>query len=227
MPIELPIMPLNSVLFPGMPMPLVIFEERYLEMIRICQEGDSTFGVALIREGQEVGGPAVPYDVETTAAIVSVESLDSDALQVMAIGQQRFRLQGLIQHEPYLIGEVELLDEEADAGAPTELHGELREAFGDYLRLILQLLGQPETELAVPESPARLSYMVAAHLTSPPVVRQRLLEMNSLAERLFHERVLLERQSTDYRLILSARQKQDELALPVGERDEEDAFSLN
>jgi hypothetical protein len=208
-------------------MPLVIFEERYLEMIRNCQEGDSTFGVALIKAGREVGGPAVPYDVGTTAAIVSVEPLDHEALQVMAVGQQRFRLQGLVQQEPYLVGEVELLDEEADAGAPTELYGELREAFGEYLHLILQLLGQPETELSVPESPARLSYMVAAHLTSPPVVRQRLLEMNSLAERLFHERLLLQRQSTDYRLILSARQKQDELAQSLGERGQEDTFSLN
>ena len=85
MPIELPIMPLYSVLFPGMPMPLVIFEERYLEMIRNCQEGDSTFGVALIKAGREVGGPAVPYDVGTTAAIVSVEPLDHEALHVFDV----------------------------------------------------------------------------------------------------------------------------------------------
>lgn len=221
---ELPIMPLNTVLFPGMPMPLVIFEERYLELIQLCQEQEQAFGVALIKAGQEVGGPAVPYDVGTTASISSVVPTGENMLQVVVVGQERFRLTGLVQQEPYLVGEVEALADEPDTAAPAELAAELRELFGEHLRLVLLLLEQQLVDLNVPEGAGRLSYMVAAHLTSPLAVRQRLLETNSLAERLFYEKQLLRRESADYRLILSARQKYDEL---VKVKPDDDVFSLN
>ncbi len=220
-------MPLNAVLFPGMPMPLVIFEDRYLRMIRRCQEEDSPFGVVLIREGQEVGGPAVPHEVGTTASIVAVESLEGDGLQVMTVGQDRFRLVGVSHDEPYLVGQVQILEEESNASAPQELYVELRELFGDYLHVILELLGQPQAEMTLPDNPGKLSYMIAAHLTSPLAVRQRLLEMDSLRERLFYEKLLLKREDADYRLILSARHRYDELRETLGDNPEETIFSVN
>ena len=73
---ELPLFPLNVVLFPTMILPLRIFEERYKEMIHACLESDSRFGVALIREGQEVGAPAVPHNMGTVAHIRRVTPLD-------------------------------------------------------------------------------------------------------------------------------------------------------
>jgi Lon protease-like protein len=165
--------------------------------------------------------------VGTTATIAAVESLENDALHIMAVGQERFRLTGLLQSEPYLVGEVELLGEAPGVTAPRELYSELRELFGDYLHVILQLLGQPQAEMTVPDDPAKLSYMIAAHLTSPLAVRQRLLEMDSLPERLFHERLLLKQENSDYRLILSARERYDELMQPMGDRPDAGIFSVN
>ncbi|MCH8222137.1 MAG: LON peptidase substrate-binding domain-containing protein [Chloroflexi bacterium] len=68
----LPIFPLNTVLFPGAPLPLRIFEPRYREMLKRCLDGDRRFGVALIKSGPEVGGPAEPHDVGTVARIERV-----------------------------------------------------------------------------------------------------------------------------------------------------------
>jgi Lon protease-like protein len=189
-----------------MPLPLIIFEERYLEMFNRCQEADGLFGVSLIREGMEVGGPAVTYPVGTTAEIVRVEATEEASLQVLAVGQQRFRVQQIVQAEPYLVAEVELVEEPA-ASLTGELHEEMRELFKEHLQLIIKLMGQPEAELSLPASPARLSYMIAAHLTSPLEIRQQLLEMDNLAERFLHERELLKQESEDYRLLLVAQSR--------------------
>jgi Lon protease-like protein len=220
---ELPLMPLNAVLFPGMPMPLFIFEARYREMIERCQEGDDPFGIALIKEGQEVGGPAVPWGIGTTATIVRAVEVGEGGLHVLAVGGERFRLLDIVQERPYLVGEVELLAESAEAAVSAELHDELRELFSEHLRLVLQLLGQPEAEIAIPESAARLSFMVAAHLTCGPEARQRLLEMDNLAQRLSREKVLLQRESEEYRLLLAARARLDE----AGGNADSGVFSLN
>jgi Lon protease-like protein len=220
---HIPIMPLNAVLFPGMPMPLFIFEPRYRAMIERCQEESIPFGVALIREGQEVGGPAVPWEVGTTATIVHSHEGSDGGLNVLAIGTERFRLLRLDDQEPYLTGEVEVLPEPDSASAPAELYAELQELFSNHLRLVLQLMGHPEIELEMPETPVRLSYMVAAHLTCPPLARQRLLEMDDVAQRLFHEKHLLQKESEEYRLLLAARRKYDETGATQGD----ELFSLN
>lgn len=220
---EMPIMPLNAVLFPGMPMPMFIFEQRYRDMIQCCLEGVSRFGVALIREGREVGGPAVPWKIGTTASIVRALELEDGGLHVLTVGVERFCLHSIVQNEPYLIGRVRYLDELDETRTPGELHEELRKLFEEHLHLLLMLLGQPDTEPELPESPARLSNMVAAHLTCPPLTRQRLLEMNNLAQRLFHERQLLQAETDDCRLLLAARRVHDQVVGHV----EEDAFSLN
>ena len=71
---ELPLFPLNVVLFPGMVLPLHIFEPRYREMVNYCLDEKKPFGVVLLREGEERGGPAIPYQVGTAARIMRVVS---------------------------------------------------------------------------------------------------------------------------------------------------------
>lgn len=220
---ELPLMPLNSVLFPGMPMPFFIFEPRYREMIETCIESESAFGVALIKQGKELSETATPWQIGTTASIVRTLELQEGGLHVLAVGTERFRLRRILEYEPYMLGEVELLEEDDGAAVPAELQDEMRELFEDHLRLVLQLLGQPEMEIKIPESASRLSFMVAAHLTCAPAARQRLLEMDNLAQRFFHEKQLLQRESEEYRLLLATRRKHDAL---VGQTQDE-AFSLN
>lgn len=219
---QLPLMPLNSVLFPGMPMPLFILEPRYREMIDQCRDEVNAFGVALIREQEQVGSARL-WEIGTTASIVRALELEEGGLHVLAVGTERFRLLDIVQREPYLVAEVDLLGEDDGVAVPAELQDEMRELFQDHLRLVLQLLGQPEAEIKIPDSASRLSFMVAAHLTCPPVARQRLLEMDNLAQRFFHEKQLLARESEEYRLLLASRRKYQDVVGQVNEG----VFSLN
>src|SRR5687768_9701668 len=114
-PAPLPLFPLHTVLFPGHPLPLHIFEPRYRLMIGRCLEQSAPFGVVLIRAGLEVGAPAEPYAVGTRAEIVRHERLDDGRLNLLCVGRERFRVRELIPGEPYLLGLVEEL-----ADAPIE-----------------------------------------------------------------------------------------------------------
>jgi Lon protease-like protein len=91
MPASIALFPLNIVLFPGGPLPLRIFETRYLDMVRSCMRGDQRFGVALIREGGEVG-PAETFDVGTMAKIIDFHQLSDGFLGLSCVGEQRFRI---------------------------------------------------------------------------------------------------------------------------------------
>jgi len=179
--------------------------------------------VALIREGREVGGPAVPWEIGTTANIVRTLELEEGGLHVLTVGAERFRLLRIVEEEPYLVGEVELLAENDGFAAPSELREELRELFTEHLHLVLQLLGQPDAEIKIPDNPSRLSFMVAAHLTCDARARQRLLEMDNLAQRLSREKQLLQRESEEYRLLLAARERYD----IAGGKSQPEIFSLN
>src|SRR5947209_5890353 len=130
----LALFPLHTVLFPGMPLPLHIFEERYKLMIGRCIEAERPFGVVLIQSGPEVGGPAVPHMVGTTAHIASVKRADDGRMNLIAIGQERFRIVEVVRHEPYLIARVEPRgDEQPSAEAPS-LAVEVRAVLTTYLR---------------------------------------------------------------------------------------------
>jgi uncharacterized protein len=91
MPPSIALFPLNIVLFPGGPLPLRIFETRYVDMVRSCMRGDQRFGVALIREGGEVG-PAETFEVGTIAKIIDFHQLSDGFLGLSCIGEQRFRI---------------------------------------------------------------------------------------------------------------------------------------
>ena len=121
---ELPLFPLEQVvLFPGMPLPLRIFEERYKVMIGACQVTDQTFGVLLIRSGREVGEPAVPERVGCTARMLSIDRLPDGQMNILSVGEQRFRLLGPARAMPegYLVGDVRLLpDPSAEVGADAD-----------------------------------------------------------------------------------------------------------
>src|ERR1700757_4702903 len=89
---KLPLFPLNTVLFPGMALPLRIFEPRYRLMIEECLTSGGSFGVALISSGREVGDPAVPHRVGTSARIAGAERLSDGRLNIEVVGQERFHI---------------------------------------------------------------------------------------------------------------------------------------
>jgi len=108
---EIPLFPLQTVLFPGALLRLHIFEERYKQMINFCIEKEQPFGVVLIRHGVEALGPlAEPYLVGTLAKIIQVEQLPDERMNIAAIGQERFQILSLEPDlESYLIGYVKPL----------------------------------------------------------------------------------------------------------------------
>ena len=120
---QVPLFPLNTVLFPGGPLPLRIFESRYIDMISERMKADAPFGVLLIREGREAG-TATTFDVGTLASITDWYQGSDGLLGVTAIGQQRFRLMSSERkHNGLNVGEIELLPDEPELRLPPEYAG--------------------------------------------------------------------------------------------------------
>ena len=140
--IEIPIFPLRSVLCPGVALPLHIFEERYRLMVNRCIERGEPFGVVLLRQGREVGPlKGQVAAVGTTAAIRRAGAYPDGRLDILTVGQQRFRLEGVDNvSEPYLVGRVSLLDEPTGPeGEASDRAQRVGRRFIEYLELL-----QPE-----------------------------------------------------------------------------------
>jgi Lon protease-like protein len=196
----LPLFPLEQVvLFPGMSLPLRIFEERYKFMIGACQVTDQLFGVLLIRTGSEVGAPAQPERVGCTARMVRVDRMPDGGMMILTVGETRFRLLGAarVMPEGYLTGDIRLLPDSPGAVVAPDLASGVAEEFGKYQASALTMSGSKETA-AAPElasDPTRLSYQVASSLHIHPRERQQLLEMGDVAGRLQQELSLLKREN--------------------------------
>ena len=183
--IEIPLFPLRTVLFPGAELPLRIFEERYRAMTRELLAGGGVFGVLLIREGKEVGGSAIPHSIGTTAQIEESREIEGGRFVLSTRGVQRFRLIRMLAPRPYPYGEVELID---DARYERELRLEravetVRTTFPLYFRLALSLTDQWARGLPLPHNPHDLVNFLAPWLQADEEVKQRLLEIETAAER--------------------------------------------
>ena len=175
-----PVFPLQTVLFPGSLLPLRIFEVRYMDMAKACLKDGSLFGVCLIREGAEVGTPAVPEPVGCLARIGEADMEELGILKVRAEGLERFRIlaqettpQGLI------VGEIERLEPEPAGDAPG------LEESADFLRKAI--IGIGEARFAAPyrfEDPSWVSFRLAEILPLRNDVKQKLLELRDATVRL-------------------------------------------
>ena len=191
---EMPLFPLRTVLFPGMPLPLRIFEERYRVMVRELLETGSEFGVLLIREGDEVGGGARPYEVGTLARIEeSVETPDGRYM-LDTRGTRRFRLRRMLAPRPYPFGDIDVLDD-LDEPLTIPLRHALetvRTTFPLYFRLALSLTDQWAQGLRLPESPHALVNFLGPWLQIEEESKQRLLDLESAPDRVAHLAELLD-----------------------------------
>lgn len=182
---ELPLFPLNTVLFPGMPLPLRIFEPRYKEMMGVCIREKRPFGVVLIRTGKAQHGPlAIPHTVGCTAQITKVEPLEDGQFAVLSVGQERFRIHSLKKDKSYLVGIVEnapLAEEPA-----TRLKSGtkcLYTLLAEYLEILAQAEGQPfEAKAQLPKQPTDLIYLAASVIQTPAAEKQKLLMLNQPSE---------------------------------------------
>lgn len=185
--VSLPLFPLNVVLFPGMALPLHIFEERYKDMIGDCIDREQPFGVVLIKEGREAGEPAQPFLIGTTARVVQVERLAEGRMNILTNGERRFETTEISQREPHLVGQVRYLEEQSGE-VPSPVIAELSEEYATFLQNLSALAGGWTGRVEVPDDPVRLSYSVATNLDLPRHRRQDLLELPTAGQRL--ERLL-------------------------------------
>ena len=178
---RLPIFPLGTVLFPGGSLPLRVFEARYVDMTRDCLKNEHPFGVCLIREGREVGAPAVPESVGCIARIVDCDMQQLGVIELRTHGEERFRIlsssstpQGLV------VADIEPIAPERDAAVPPE--------YADCAALLRKLVeAHGEALFATPhrfDSAKWVGYRLAEVLPLPLQAKQKLLELDDPVERL-------------------------------------------
>lgn len=189
---NMPLFPLNVVLFPGMMLPLHIFEPRYREMVARCLEEKIPFGVVLINEGKEVGTTALPHLVGTAARIMQVEKMEDGRINLMAMGTQRFRILELDYSHSYLSGKVTQFPAvNGNTRAAVEMAHKVRPKVVEYVELLSEA---SDTDLQLdrlPEDAMTLAYLVAIALQVNNNEKQQLLEMAGVPEMLDRERYML------------------------------------
>jgi Lon protease-like protein len=218
---RLRLFPLNSVLFPGAVLNLHIFEPRYKQMINECLEAGEGFGVALIAEGAEAGDPNVlPHDIGSIAEIVDVQPLPFGRYFISTVGRNRFRIREVISREPYIIAEVDELEDPTQYGdrEVDELLPAVRERFEEYLAMLVEFSGQESTVDLPDDDPLSTSYLIGDMLQVAERVKQRLLELADTKARLRAEYDFLERLLPQLRRLLERRR----VELAQREEDGED-----
>lgn len=165
--------PLGTVLFPGGLLPLKIFEQRYLEMTKACLRDNLPFGVSLIREGREVGLPAVPEPVGCLAIIEQWDMPTTGMFHLLARGGQRFRIhETFVAANGLLSGEVEILP-------PASPHPPDPECAA-FLKRVIDHIGIENFPQPVKlDEGAWVAYRLAEMMNLPMAAKQRLLEADA------------------------------------------------
>ncbi len=181
----LPLLPLNTVLFPYANIQVHVFEERYREMIRECNQDEKGFGIVLIRSGSEVGGEAEPYMVGTAVRIESIQTYDNGNMDVRIKGERRFRIRKIDQSKPYLVGHVEPIVELEVEESPRAdaLVLKAREYLEMYLESHFTRLDM-KAKAILPQDPTAFSFVVANFLQIENLEKQHLLETTDTIERI-------------------------------------------
>jgi hypothetical protein len=196
--LTVPIFPLNAVLFPGGLLPLRVFEARYMDMTRDCLKRGEPFGVCLIREGSEVGAPAVPEAIGCLAKILECDMQQQGILNIKTRGDQRFRiLERTTGPQGLTSASVELIPPEARTAVPAE--------FASCARLLEMVVAdQGKPIFAEPHAfndASWVGYRLAEILPVPLIAKQKLLELTdslarlSILQRFLESRGLAEKPS--------------------------------
>ncbi len=194
----LPLFPLSTVLVPGAPLPLHVFEPRYRELVDdllALPAEDRRFGVIAIRRGRETGVDAVEslHPIGCVTLVTEVEALPDGRFDLATVGIARFRLETLEPGSSYLRARVEMLPEVA--GEPGPLIAEVNGLYLDYLASLAASGREVPIAPDLPQDPLLLSYLVAATVVLDNGDRQRLLAAPDAASRLEAERSLLRREN--------------------------------
>ena len=196
---ELPLFPLPVVLFPGVPLPLHIFESRYRRMLADVRAADNLFGLSFYN-ADETGRPAAGH-VGCAAEVVEVQPLPEGRSNILTVGVVRYELEEYVERgDPYLVGRIRFFEDDAEESDPLdERASEVSELFMRIANAVRKLNDERASLPELPEAgPERLSFLVAAAMEIEPEVKQQLLEMRSSFERLTRLRNLLAQAVSGY-----------------------------
>lgn len=203
---ELPLFPLNVVLFPGMVLPLHIFEPRYRLMIGRCLEQKSPFGVVLVQSDSPPGEER-PHQVGTLARIMTAERLEDGRFNLLTEGKKRFRILQECHNQPFLTAVVEEFeDTQSEPEALDALRRKASDLFRRYIRVMLAVAGKEQLRLELPGDAEDLSYLIGYCLDLSDAEKQQLLELTSTTGRLELELAILKREEQILRRMLSSHQ---------------------
>jgi ATP-dependent Lon protease len=185
---ELPLFPLPGViLFPGRPLPLHIFEYRYRMLMNSILESDRRFGVLLWDQEKNA-----PSNIGCCAEIVRFYRLPDDRMEVLTLGQQRFRVLEQVREKPYRVGLVQWIQDEPTMKDLRPMTRDVGQLLQDVVRLSGKLTGEAiDLPDDLPDTPIELSYWIASNLRGVPEEQQALLEMLNTEERLERESEIL------------------------------------
>ena len=206
----LPLFPLSTVLFPGMRLPLHIFEERYRLLVAHLrtQPEPQRFGVIAIRTGREVGtdGITALHEVGCVATVRQIAARADGRFDLATVGTERFRLLRVDDSLPYFQGEIELLKDEAPSTAGEAeafAVSRVQAGFRAYLNALADRGGGVISVADLPDEPVLLSYVVGAAMIIDLPERQSLLAAPTALDRLRLERSLLVREIAMFRATTS------------------------
>jgi len=191
---QLPLIPLNVVLFPGNILPLHIFESRYKLMVEFCVQHESCFGVVLIKKGKEIGGMSVPYLVGTSVQIIETDYQEDGRINLITLGQHRFEILDLVYDRPYLVGEVRTQSLESQKGSDNleKITSIARELYENYETLLSKTISDWKLPDRIPSSPDQLSSQIGTRLQITLREKQEMLEFFDIDQLLIHQIQVLE-----------------------------------
>lgn len=198
---ELPIFPLALVLFPGVPLPLHIFEPRYRQMLSDVRAGNSLFGVSYFDASTSEKDVPPAGHVGCVAEVTEMQSLPDGRSNILTVGIIRYRISEYVERgEPYLLARVNFFEDEAeDQNVLSEGAHEVAETFTRIARAVRIINDERASLPDISDTePQRLSFLVAAAMEVDTDVKQDLLELRSTTERLQRLREMLKRAVTSY-----------------------------
>ncbi len=187
-----PFFPLNIVLFPGMELPLHIFESRYQLLVERTLERDGRFALGLTRDSAKVDGPPPEaFSTVTLAQIDQIVRFKDGRMNILVTGKQRCRVRDVIDEEPFRQARVEAIPESRDP-VPAEVMARAAELYHSYVDILLALSAVPLIQ-SLPDDPQEASYIIARTLQTDLFTKQSLLEAAGPHARLVSEVQILER----------------------------------
>lgn len=200
---EIPLFPLNLVLFPQMILPLHIFEGRYKEMINRCVHESQPFGIVLVSEVDADANRVETFPIGCTARIERVERLPDGCINIQVVGEERFRLLDTHERMPYRTGVAEFFeDAPSESEATFALTDEVQKLLKDFYTRYLSLMGHQlseDADFGLPDGPTSLSFVAARDLPVSNEEKQELLAERDVTARLSAEREALLREVTRLR----------------------------